>query len=306
MNLIVVLEQNGRYNVAVLDEKLNSVVNTAVLEKEQLVGLGKQHTCYNFSVNNGEIVQDCGVFSRLSHKGTSMIVLKALSTSSGRIVGYSCMNAKTLTIGNAKREQLIEQQKRQGDLPLLQNAIIRNDTVNAYPGKTFMKQFVGVSRPGKVTQQTPVKHETSGHEQPVKKHVPDYISNPDLTQAQRRLLVEGKKSGALVEYYNDPRIQPECIDFYNSVIVDKNIAEDCKPIFENSNLNKEQAYELYRCALLGLDYSDICDENLTPAELEVKRLDKSMDLWGEVDYAEEPDAELFEKCLRMKENTYEK
>lgn len=299
--LVVVLEKNNVYSVVMLNEDLTQVLQPTVVGEQDLVKASTSAECLNFSVQNGKVVQDNGVFSRLSHNGISMVVLKVLCTNSGRVVGYSCLNTKTFVIGNVKREQLIEQQKRQGDLPLLQNAIIRNDTVNAYPNKAFAKQVVGVSsRPTRLAK--PQKAVTK--EQTVPKHIPEFISNPDLSNAQRKLLLDGKKNGALVEYYNNPAIKPECMDLYNNIIVDKNVAEDCKPIFENTDLNAEQAYELYRCALLGLDYSDLNNANLTKSELELGRLNKSMDLWGDVDYAEEPDAELFEKCLRMAENTY--
>lgn len=299
--IVVVLERNNVYSVAFLNEDMTQLLQPTVLTEAQLLQASKCNECLNFSIQNGKVVQDSGVFSRLDHNGTSMIVLKVLCTNSGRVVGYSCLNTKSFAIGNVKREQLLEQQKKQGDLPLLQNGIIRNDTVNAYPGKVFPKQVVGVqgraARPQKPTKVAP-------SEKPAKKHIPEFIANPNLSNAQRKLLLDGKRAGALVEYYNNPNIKPECMDLYNNLIVDKNVAEDCKPIFENTDLNAEQAYELYRCALLGVDYSDLNDASLTKSELELGRLNKSMDLWGDVDYAEEPDAELFEKCLRMKENTY--
>ena len=167
--------------------------------------------------------KDSGVYSRLVHNGTSMVVLKVLCTNSGRVVGYSCLNTKSFAIGNVKREQLLEQQKKQGDLPLLQNGIIRNDTVNAYPGKVFPKQVVGVqgrtTRPQKPTKVVP-------SEKSAKKHIPEFIANPNLSNAQRKLLLDGKRAGALVEYYNNPKIKPECMDLYNCLLYTSDAADE--------------------------------------------------------------------------------
>lgn len=300
MNKLAIVGNNKNvYNLCILNDDLSQVLQAVQATEEQIVQFSGNMGCLNFSVSGGKVVQDCGVFSRLSNTGLSMIVLKTLCTKSGRVVGYSVMNTKTLTIGNAKRERLIEMQKSQSE-PIFQNAIIRNDTINAYPNKQFERQIVGVSE----RSVRPAKKPEVQREVKPEQHIPEFISNPDLSNAQRKLLLDGKKRGALVEYYNNPKIKPECMDLYNNLIVDKNIAEDCKPIFQNTDLNSQQAYELYRCALLGLDYSDLNNANLTPSEMELGRMDKSMDMWNEVDYAEEPNGELFEKVCRMKEHSF--
>lgn len=293
--------------VAVLDDALRKVVDLKEIPLSNLANIARNsNKSLNFSVEKGKIVQDMGVFERLSHKGTCFILLKMLVSPSGRTLGYTVLNAKNLSIGNVKREDLLAYQSRQRE-PLIQNAIIRNDTINAFPDKTFIKEEIGVKPAPAPKKVEPVKvqqkPEPDKAPEVSKRHVPDFISDPNLSPAQRRLLIDGKRNGSLVEYYNKPWVSPEVMEYYNNTIVDKNIAEDCRDIFKTEGLNKDQVNELYQCAVMGVDYSDMLDKNMTPSEMQLRRLNRSMDVWNGTDNPEAPDEELFEKCLRMKEFT---
>lgn len=290
--LVIVREVSKSYNVVVLDDNMTRIVERATSAESGIVNsVLKGATPLNFSVQGGKIVQDCGIFKRLEHNYISLVVLKVLVSNAGRVIGYRCLNTKTLKIGNTRKEEIISMQSKQGNAPILQNAIIRNGTINSYDNKHFEKEIVGV-KPQKQVQ-------TSKKAQKSNVKLPRFMADERLSNTQRRILLEAKKSGAYVEGFNNPDLKPEVMDYYKDVIVNKEIAEDCKPIIDNTKLDVAQIDELYQCAILGIDYTSINDDKLPCWYMNLVRQEKTMEMWGDISNEELPDEDLWNKCVKV-------
>lgn len=300
MSKIVIVGEDATsnvYKVVVLDDTLSQVVFTNILNEVSVVSSVMQGAVpVNFSVKNNRIVQDNGVFKRFNHGGISLVVLKTLVSYTGRVIGYRCLNARTLKIGATKRDQILSMQAQQNGFPILQNAVIRNNTINAYDGKQFEKEVIG-ERPSKKAPSTPhAPQKPQG-----RAHLPSYIQNPKLSKEQCMLLTKAKKSGAYVEGFNNPNLSIEAMDYYKDVIVSKEIADECRPIICNAKLSVPQIDELYQCVISGVQYSDLNNDKLSPVEMQTEREVRVAEMWGDLTYEEVPDQDLWNKCVKVSE-----
>lgn len=302
----VITNFNGKmYEFCTINENMTSVTDIHIVSEQDILIRASSFKPLNFSIGGSGVLQDNGSFTRLQSNKVVLIVLKELVSRSGRVLGYTCMNVKTKVISNIKKDEILSNQSRQEE-PLIQNAIIRNGGICAYPNQRFLKEVVGNKKPatGNKTQVKPAQmgvsnkdvRDTAGN---LHRKVPDYISNPNLSKEQRKVLLTAKKNGACVEYFNIPNMSPDVMKFYGEVLDNKELAEDCKPILNNTKLSLDQVSELYQCALVGVPYADICDENLSPMDMRIKCQERSMELWGDIDTTEKPDEDLMLKAMRV-------
>lgn len=282
----------------------------------------------NFSVENGNLVQDVGKFSRLNAPHKVFIVLAELRSQGGRCLGYRCLEAGTCRIGNIKREDIISQQSQiKTRTSMLQNAIIRDGKVNCYPNHPFRKIVVGARsrrvselvkgvserlQESKDTQKAEKREPLKGVPKQVSKDMysqkaeklfgdASFISDKRLSPEQKVMLIEAKKRGVPVEYINNPEYSNDVMCFYADNIVSEELAKDCSRFLQNPKLSLEQVQELYQCASVGIDYSDICDENLSPSDMSIIRSRRYMQMWGDLETVPPVDEELIDKCLSYAE-----
>jgi len=298
MYVVIIREMNGIYSTVCLDLKMNAVIKRSNVSIDMLEFMVRGGAIpLNFKIEGGRVTSACGSFKRFEHGGVSLVVLKSLVSRSGRVIGFRCLNTKTLKIGNTRVEELVNLQSRQGSYPVLQNGIIRNGTVNSYPNCPFIKEVVGIRNPS--TQKGVRNVDSNKAEAVSKKKLPSFIADERLSNTQRRILLEAKKSGMYVEAFNNPDISPEAMSYYKDVIVSKEIADDCREIIANTKLSVPQIDELYQCAVLGIDYSDYNDENIPSWAMSVFRQEKTMEMWGDISHEEKVTAELRDKCIRL-------
>lgn len=292
-----VSDDKRQYMVMILNSEFQ-IQSKGVVDYQRLCSLSTQCIPLNYSIQNGVIKDDCGQFSRLKNNGITLIVLCALTVRGRSMVKhYKVLNAKTGMIQVVDRESLLRQQSLQKDIPLLQNAIIRGGTISAFPGKEFHRVEI---RP---TGKTPSKKSETHDKDPNKAVSPDFMNGNNFTKDQVLMLVKAKKRGVPVEMFASDKIPTDVLEFYCDTMVDKNIAEDCKPMFDNPNLSKNQVEELYQCVMMGMSIEELANGDKTPSEIEIERLNKGMDTWGNFKYKTPLDTELVEKCVRMAENT---
>lgn len=260
----------------------------------------------NFSIVNGEVKQDCGVFTRL--KG-NYIILDEICSKSGRTLGYTVLDAGKKVINTIRIEELIELQKRIGDkMPVCQNGIIRTDSkqIACYPNKPFNRFIVeggNKSRgkksrriagengvPSKLRENKPKKYKKLSEVEPL-------FADKRVSPEQQEILDKAKENGALTEYFNHPDMPKEVMQFYGERIVDKKLAEDCKPIFDNPNLEIGQVEELYDCVVCGIDCEDLCDGKHSPMDIRNYKQTEYMDLWGDIDNTTPRDEYVIMRCM---------
>ena len=303
MYLVVVnvSDDKKQYMMVALNDEYQ-VQQQGVVTAQQLVQLSKNAEPLNYSIDNGNIKEDCGSFSRLKHKGIVLIVLCAVVPKGKQVAkNYRVLNARTGAVQVVDREALLRNQSMQGDLPILQNGIIRGGKISAYPGKEFKKVYV--ETPKHRTEHKGVsgaKPVNAGKDKPV---VPEFMRGNKFSKEQMNTLLNAKKRGVPVEMFARDDMPEDVLSFYCDTMVDRHIIDDCKPMLDNPNLSKSQVEELYQCAMMGMDISDLASGDKSPSEIELERLNKGMDTWGSMKYSAPLDSELYEKCMRMAEHT---
>lgn len=97
----------------------------------------------NFSVGeSGDLVQDCGGFSRFSQSG-SAVVLAEVRDKRKKLIGYRLLSCANNAIVDVSVDEIIkrEQAKPKGE-HFLQNGIVSGGTVRCYPNKPFPVVYV--------------------------------------------------------------------------------------------------------------------------------------------------------------------
>lgn len=143
MTYIVVTGYDKRsgllHTVAVNSATGEAVNDYGFIRQDQVVALSKQGgVALNFSVDaNGNLVQDCGMFTRFSPHGSAVITAE-VRNQRGNITGYvllSCANSGSAVL---KASQIIQREKSMPDGEhFVQNAILRGSSIVCYPGKKF-------------------------------------------------------------------------------------------------------------------------------------------------------------------------
>ena len=142
MEYTAIVGVNGnKYHVVALDDSLSKVVSLGYQEKSGVFLATAGKTPINYSLTATDIKQDCGSFSRLSQY--SGVVLSELVSERGNTLGYSLLSCGTGEIVNLKTENIVKRDEALGgNIPFLQNGIIRNGAVCCYPNKPFIKVTV--------------------------------------------------------------------------------------------------------------------------------------------------------------------
>ena len=287
-------------------------------------------TPYNFSVDRtGKAVQDVGSFERLmpidrnSVKSTneltcSNIVLNEIQSSKRKTLGYRVLNSDTLLISNVKTDDLIALEKYH-NMPILQNGIIRNDSVNCYPHHPFKVTIINIDKkPRKVNNselkknnnQKPVmqnnvqkavrkkfdKNQNKELEACKKAGIdPKLISNPNLSNKQMRVIWMSKKNGAKSEVFNKPEYSVDSMKFYADIIYTNEDEKVCKEMLKHPELSVSELNELYDCVLDGVDYKDFIGKSDSDIFIERERALNSKKVDNRT--PEQRDFEVFDKAI---------
>lgn len=328
---------NGVYDCVFIDSEFQQVRSAAALQEgvlyEYFCSNGVKPLNFIFD-HTGKVVQTIGSFDRFKGEGVHFVLLQVLRSGSerGRLVGYRVMNACTMEIGNVQKEALIAQSEKQST-PLIQNAIIRDNAISAYGGCSFPVGVVKRPEHKKKPVSKPQcsKEAVVGYGSSVPKHsnkpssggitggsanasknldeggskqssskAPDKdLSIEGLTNEQKRILRDARRSGACISKFNNPNLSKDVMKFYGQVLTNDELADACSPIIANDRLNVEQVNELYQCALQGIDYRDMLNENMSAMDMRLERTRRQMEQAGSISHNEKPDEELLWKAIKV-------
>lgn len=298
-----------------LDEKLNGVCTKECI-LDTLPAASQGYKTLNYSIVNGEVLQDNGSFTRFDN--CDFIVIAQLVSHRGSVLGYRFYNVKTGALANFPVKQ-VKDFIKSCDIgaQLFQNAIIRNDALCAYPNKPFISipWFTKTrERAEKPAEQKPVKKNGSS---PMNRYTPEQIremyqcredgidtsliSDPNLSRQQMRILRIAKKNGALAEHFNSAKYSPEVMKFYADRLVDEDLVLQCRDLLSHPELSVKQLTNLMDCIYAGVPYQDLLES--TPEEIYLARLERDKGLWTsfkKVDATEKEricDTELLDKAM---------
>ena len=239
----------------------------------------------NFSIDRrNSIKEDSGSFNRFSSEGT-FVVIGEIQSNTGRILGYRLLNNLNGSITNMRTADIVYLEKEKGR-PVLQNGIVRGNTVYCYPlhkfpiiklNKTCKKPKA--TKPARVSE---VKRVVSFTPQQLKELElarnnginTKFIENTNLSPEQMRVCWVAKKNGILSEYFASPEFSVEVMKFYADRLVNKKIVDECALMLNNPKLPLDSLVELYLCICDGVDYSKVINKNAS--EIEIYRAKESV------------------------------
>lgn len=310
MFIAVTSYSKDRYGYAVITDDFrlaNSGVATGDAELLMLVQSGLSPI--NFSVQNGKVLQDCGSFDRLESNEGVAVVLAEIRSKTGILLGYCLLSCSSFGIANMRRVDVIKKSENRRT-PFIQNAILRNNTINCYPHKKFNVITVQtnsgskpvsapVERPKMVSVAPSVRRELDSDQKLELARCsqrgidPSFINDPNLNKEQMRVLWVSKSKGALAEYFNNPKLSSDVMKFYADRIYSKKLAKECELMLQHPELSTDQLAELYLCISDGVDYSDLLDKS--PVDIRCERESRSRAYWGKS--LIENDRDYLEKAL---------
>lgn len=274
--------------IALVDMEREAVTGTA------LVNHNDMYRCMstvqlNYSIRDGKCVEDVGNFSRLGNG----IILKELCDKRGNILGYTYLVCSDLTIRNITKEAILSMDKTMDGI-LFQNAIIRGNAVNCYPNHPFEKKVVDVGK--KKSWRTDGFYQEGKVGEGSKEITVKSHASPAIKSIQKK---------GFGKYIGNPALSDDVAKFLDESVVSEDIAKACKPIAMNPKLSKSQVEELYQCALQGIDYSSVCNENLTVNDMANFRKLQEMKNNGDLDGSAPRDELLIQKCLKVRQDIYQ-
>lgn len=287
-------------------EKLDAVRN---ISSDMIVGTLSSYSIkpLNFTVSGGKVIDDAGKFERLSAPHKVFIVIAEIKSRGGRCLGYRCLDTTTGEVTNMRKEDILSMQQRvTTGTSVLQNAVVRGGKINCYPNHPFRRIIVGARNKGRKPVERSLDaslnakpKSTDMYMKKAKKMFGDasFIANPKLSEEQKAILIKAKSNGASVDYFNNPDLSKGAMKFYAKRLVDDSIAKDCEEMLNHPKLKLAQLNELYECAITGVDYSEVCDENISPQDMSIFRTKKQMEMWGDLETVAPVDEELIDKCL---------
>lgn len=298
---ILLREMKGTYEIVTVDFSSLQVIGRNVCDVNGLRTCCNNAPAHNFTMSDKGVVEDCGSLKRLEHDGVTMVVLKAITTKAGATKGFSVLNTKNFHIYNVTKEMLITQQGKQ-KLPLLQNAIIRDNMINAYPGKRFERIIDTPQKKREVQNHASAMTDSSKLRKPTK----PVTQQGGITPERKKMLKDAKDRGVFVEYFAKSGAPDDVMDYFCNTMYSEELAKSCKPIFDNPNLRLGQVMALVDCASMGADISKLCDGSSTQSAIELKALEKADEIFesGRNDTSVYNDNALLAKCRAMKERTY--
>lgn len=298
-----------------LDEQLNGVC-TKECTLETLPAATQGYKPLNYSIVNGEVMQDNGSFSRFDN--CDFIVIAQLVSHRGAVLGYRFYNVKTGALANFPVKQ-VKDFIKSCDIgaQLFQNAIIRNDALCAYPNKPFISIPWFAKAREQHERHTEPKAKPKSVNTLMNKFSPDQIreiyqckedginpaliSDPNLSRQQMRILRIAKKNGALAEHFNSAKYSPEVMKFYADRLVDEDLVFQCRDLLSHPELSVKQLTNLMDCIYAGVPYQDLLES--TPEDIYLARLERDKGLWTSlkrVDAAEKEricDTDLLDKAM---------
>lgn len=296
-------------------ETFTSKPTDAPLSDLAMICLKYKFKPYNFSLNRlGEVVQDSGAFSRL-HK-QSAIVLAEFLTKRGAKVGYRLLYVNGKFI-NRKLDDILTKDSLLGeDTPLLQNAIISNNTVRCYANHNFKTITLGAD--DNTAKTTAIHGQAQAKEPDLEMDAPlddsiepetdinisvaddkdpytkgqrreikacrnkginsTFIENPALSERQMRILWVSKSRGALSENFNQPEYSTDVMEFYAARLKDVKTVKMCKPILDHPEYSLEKVEAMYNAIMSGVNPKDL--EGKTVSDIEVATIARDMKMWG--------------------------
>lgn len=286
-----IISDDGNYNI----------IGYKICSEEEVVlasrNLGLK--LLNFSIDrDGSIKQDCGSFSRFNPKGV-FVVIAEIKSHSGKTLGYRLINSVNNAVVNKRTSELVSMEKSAGR-PIIQNAIIRRNTVCCYPLHSFPELIIARNnkRPNKKNVQSERKSKdnvqstkptknidvyTEGQKKEIsacRKHGinSNFIENPNLTHNQMRILWVAKSKGVFAEEFADPKYNTDVMKFYADRLFSQEAVDNCRPLLQHPELSVDELEELYECLIEGVDFEDLIGK--TPNEISVERLNRGLK-WDE-------------------------
>lgn len=285
---VVYASEGDMLRIAVVDTEREVVTGTAVVNRNDMQRcMGTVHL--NYSIRDGKCVEDVGSFSRLGNG----IILKELCDGRGKILGYTYLVCSDLSIRNITKEAILSMDKTMDGI-LFQNAIIRGNAVNCYPNHPFEKKVIEIGKKkGWRTDGFYQEGKTGNGDKAitVKSHASQAVKN-----------IQRKGFG---KYIGNPALSDDVAQFLDESVVSEDIAKACKPIAMNPKLSRDQVEELYQCALKGIDYSGVCNENLTVNDMANFRKLQEMKNNGDLNGDAPRDELLIQKCLKVRQDIYQ-
>lgn len=292
------------------EPELNIVKSFGVVPYDSLGSLTIQSGFQplNFDVDrNGNVKQFCS-FDRFESPKHAVVLGEILSVS-GSVLGYRIITSNGV-VYNKRKNEILEISSTLGDNePFLQNGQISNKSIKCYPLHKFPSIIVNnkarkakTPEPAKATVPpkaiNPVKNSFTEVQKDefrkAQKHGVDtsFMENPNLNEKQLRVLWLSKSKGVLSEYFAKPEYSVDVMKWYADKLYTKSAVKDRALMLQHPKLSIDQLNELEQCITDGVDYSDICDENIALGEMQVKRIEKTESLWGEMSRTDATDEDI--------------
>lgn len=309
------------YSCVLIDDNFN-VTGLQNVANSMLPGfvVNNGYKPINFSIASDGTIE--GKWHRLQADKCA-VVLASVKSPGGRTLGYRLLSLANGSVTNMKVADIVAYSKNLPH-PFLQNAIIRNDTINNYPGEKFPVLTVQNSaKPPKsvAAPKAPVvnKRAETTKERDDRLHSPEAIAaanaeiakckkhgiNPgfllrgDLDSKQMRVLWVSKSKGAYAEAFNNPDLSVDAMKFYADRIYSKEAAKECKVLLDHPELSVEELTELYQCINEGVDPTDLIGQS--PVNIQIAREKATRQYWGATSILGD-DTDYYSKAVRVAMN----
>lgn len=267
----------------------------------------------NFDVDrNGKVKQFCS-FERFSSPKHAVVIGELISTT-GETLGLRVITSSGIIL-NKRKAEILQIDESLGDgVPFLQNGQVSNGALKCYPLHKFPSIIIDnkakkarVPKPAKATvppkELNPVKNSfTEAQKSEFKKaqkHGVDtsFMENPDLGEKQLRVLWVSKSKGVLSEYFAKPEFSVDSMKWYADRLYTKKAVKERALMLQHPNLSIAQLNELENCISDGVDYADICDENITVSEMQIKRIERTESLWSDISKTDATDEDIMNNAI---------
>lgn len=101
---------------------------------------------------------------------------------------------------------------------------------------------------------------------------PMLIDSPKLSPEKQRVIWAAKKNGVAAEYFTNPKFTKDQMVFFADRLENDERFKECMS-FVDPKYSVEQMRQLYLGVCSGVDISQYLDENLTPEEMYIKRIE---------------------------------
>lgn len=309
------------YSCVLIDNNFN-VVGLQNVASNMLPGfvVSNGYKPINFSIESDGSIN--GKWHRLQADKCA-VVLAAVKSPGGRTLGYRLLSLANGSVTNMKIADIVAYAKNLPH-PFLQNAIIRNETINNYPGEKF--PVLTIQAPAKApkpiaTPKAPVvnKRVETTKERDDRLYSPeaiaaanaeiakckkhginaDFLLRGNLDSKQMRVLWVSKSKGAYAEAFNNPDLSVDAMKFYADRICSKAAAKECKVLLDHPELSVEELTELYQCINEGIDPTELIGES--PVNIQIAREKATRQYWGATSILGD-DTDYYSKAVRVAMN----